>query len=280
MNKFHDKDSFYKYVSANTAKQVLRTLKVRCSSPSVYNDPFDSQISIAHDLNGGGAEELIRRLTGHICSYMKPLIQGGDVEGAHNIVLTEIMKDEAFVADRLKAFESFYRDINEKILEFAREDRVFCVSEINDNLLMWSHYANDHKGVVIKLRCVPEKNSALCAAKPVKYSSVMPVLRLEDLFLPEETLIRKILNDFLLTKSIDWQYEQEWRVILSSQEAGKEYDLRGIFPEELAAIYFGCRVSNQDKSEILEVIRSAYKDVKVFQMEKDSKEFRLNAIAL
>ena len=52
--------------------------------------------------------------------------------------------------------------------------RVFCVSEVNDNILMWSHYAQYHRGVCIRLRVMPEVDNALCAAKKVIYTESPP----------------------------------------------------------------------------------------------------------
>ena len=46
--------------------------------------------------------------------------------------------------------------------------RVFCVTEKHDDILMWSHYSDSHRGIVIKFRCLPEDDTALCAAKPIR----------------------------------------------------------------------------------------------------------------
>jgi hypothetical protein len=76
---------FYKYVIADVAKLILENLQVKCSSPLLFNDPFDSQIVIQHDVKN--LEELIKRATGKICEAMKPLITGCTVEQAHGLVV-------------------------------------------------------------------------------------------------------------------------------------------------------------------------------------------------
>jgi hypothetical protein len=40
-NRTHDRQKFYKYVSAATAKEVLATRTLRWSSPMLFNDAFD-----------------------------------------------------------------------------------------------------------------------------------------------------------------------------------------------------------------------------------------------
>ena len=273
MIKYHNQDCFYKYVTADVAKKILNNLQVKCSSPLLFNDPFDSQIEIQHDV--AGSEELIKRTTGKICELMKPILKDGNVKQAHELVFNEIMTDSKFVNDRQIAFEQFYPEINEKILEFAKKDRIFCVSEKKDNLLMWVHYATEHQGAVIQFRCIPEKETALCAAKPVIYSDKMPLLTVEDFFKGELAINKYILNEMLLTKSRDWEYEREWRVILMRQDQSKDYDLRGIFEDELEAVYLGCRMSQGDKKEIVDIIKTKRKVTKIFESFNDRQKFKL-----
>lgn len=273
MNKSHNRNCFYKYVSAKVAKDILRNLRVKCSSPLLFNDPFDSQIEIKHDVKN--KEELIKRTTGKICELIKPLLRDGNVGAAHSSVYAEIIADSNFVNEQNDSFDRFYQEANKIMLEFAKKDRIFCVSDVNDNLLMWAQYAEEHKGAVIQFKCVPEKDTALCVAKPVIYSDKMPVLTVEDLFKGEQVISEYILNEIYLTKSLDWKYEREWRVIVNQQDFNADYDLRGIFEEELAAVYLGCRMSHEDKNEIIDIIQAQRKTVKIFESLKDKHKFKL-----
>ncbi len=274
MIKTHDRDHFYKYVTADVAKEILNTLQVKCSSPILFNDPFDSQVELQHDV--GNKEDLIKKTTGFICNALKPLIKNGNTEQAHRLVCDEMLKDNDFVNQRYAAFQRFYKDANEKISSFLREDRIFCVSEKNDDLLMWAHYTDDHKGAAIKLKCIPEKDTALCVAKPVIYSAAMPLLKVGELFNSQQELMRKILDEILLTKSLDWQHEKEWRVILMKQQEGNDFDMRGIFEDEIDAIYLGCRMHEQDKKDIIDIVRTKRKKVRIFYARKNDREFKLD----
>lgn len=274
MIKTHDKIYFYKYVTADVAKKIFNSLQVKCSSPLLFNDPFDSQIEIQHDVKS--SEELIKRTTGKICELMKPFLKDGNVKQAHELTFNEIMADSTFVNDRQGAFKRFYLEINEKVLKFAKEDRIFCVSETKDNLLMWAHYTNEYQGAVIQFKCIPEKDTALCAAKPVIYSDKVPLLTIEDFFKGEQAIKEYILNETLLTKSRSWEHEREWRIILKRQNANEDYDLRGIFEEELGAVYLGCRMLQKDKKEILDTLKNKRKNTKIFESYKDKQEFKLD----
>ena len=198
-----------------------------------------------------------------------------DAASASKLVSSEILKDMPFVDDRQQAFNRFYVEANEKIIEIAKEDRIFCVTEENDNLLMWAHYADEHKGAVMKFKCIPEKETALCVALPVQYSDKVPMLIPEQMFQDNNTIIRLILNELLLTKSIDWAYEKEWRVILLKQCSGQDFDLRGIFEEEIESIYLGCRMENEDKKEITDIVRNKRKNVKIYETQKSNNEFKV-----
>ncbi len=273
MIKQHDKDYFYKYVTAEVVKKILLTLEVMCQSPLLFNDPFDSQIEIQHDVKD--RKEWIERTTGKICKALELYLKNTDAVGVSNLVYSEILKDIPFVADREKAFNRFYTEANEKIIEFAKEDRMFCVTEKHDNLLMWAHYADEHKGAVVKFKCIPEKETALCVALPVKYSDKVPMLTPEQMFQNNDTIIKLILNELLLTKSTDWAYEKEWRVILLEQCSGQDYDLRGILEDEIEAVYLGCRIEEKDKKEIVDIVKTKRKNVKLFQAHKSKKEFKV-----
>jgi len=53
---------------------------------------------------------------------------------------------------------------------------VFCTSTRKDNLLMWSHYCDHHRGAVIEISPSAEKDSALLVSKPVAYSAERPLM--------------------------------------------------------------------------------------------------------
>ena len=81
-----------------------------------------------------------------------------------------------------------------------------------DNLQMWSHNGNGHKGVCLKFDA---SKTFFTSALQVRYDSTYPRI----LFSPEDqdASVRKIL----LSKSKDWAYEKEWRPVYPGQAAGR-----------------------------------------------------------
>jgi hypothetical protein len=78
------------------------------------------------------------------------------------------------------------------------------------------------------------------------------------------------------TKAIDWAYEKEWRVWLgrgmSKEDACEDLPFD---PEELEAVYFGCRMTAEDRLDFTALIADRYPHAKIIQAQKAKNEFRL-----
>src|SRR5437899_10994122 len=49
----HDRKHFYKYFRGDTAIRILDTLRVKWSSPRLFNDPFDVQVDVRFPFTPG-----------------------------------------------------------------------------------------------------------------------------------------------------------------------------------------------------------------------------------
>lgn len=85
-----------------------------------------------------------------------------------------------------------------------RRYRIYCLSLKPDNQLMWGHYADHHRGVCLEFNA---RTRDFGLAIEVEYKTTCPQYSLAD-----ETDMSP-----LYTKSADWAYEREYRVI--AQEA-------------------------------------------------------------
>ena len=270
--KTHDKEFFYKYLTSDVAIKILKTQTVLCSAPECFNDPFDSQLPIQFDSLD---EELIRsRLSDAILDKISNIFK------KTKPTLTKENKNEIFkdisISETLRKLCS---EIDEKIKTEFCSDRIFCVSEIFDSLLMWAHYSDNHKGAVIRFRCLPG-DYAFNAAKRVIYSTELPKLVIEELiegyFSKERVVEKKIVSEILLTKSIDWEYEKEWRIILLQQNPFTKQDLRGVVSKEIDAIYLGCKMLPENEETIKNIVKAKLNHVKIFKAQKSNCEFKLN----
>ena len=84
--------------------------------------------------------------------------------------------------------------------------RVASLSASADAFLLWSHYADGHKGVAIEVN-IPEDDPDLLAVTYSPFSSVFTKK------LQTEEDVRHLFNG----KSEEWAYEREYRVVASSE---------------------------------------------------------------
>jgi hypothetical protein len=57
--KTHDKEFFYKYTRADRALEIVDTLTVWWCSPLLFNDPFDTQISLRYGFSFDTVPEVL-----------------------------------------------------------------------------------------------------------------------------------------------------------------------------------------------------------------------------
>jgi len=95
---------------------------------------------------------------------------------------------------------------------FAEHNGINCFSKSWNNLLMWAHYANKHKGLCLGFD-IPDE--LVCE---VNYTMELPSA---DEFFRELSTSTNLLTHidefkkkFMLTKSSDWNHEEEYRAFL------------------------------------------------------------------
>lgn len=137
--------------------------------------------------------------------------------------------------------------ISNAIADQKKETKVCCFSQINDSILMWSHYADGHKGVCLEFD-VTKDPSVFCTLQKVVYQ---PEYSISNYLLDSKNTILNMLK----IKSQDWQYEHEYRVIRPQETCNKIY----YKPEALVSIIFGCNCPRQDITNITRIIGSRVK---------------------
>lgn len=128
--------------------------------------------------------------------------------------------------------------------------RVFCLSPSPSSLLMWAHYGNKHKGLVLEFDATAEK---LWRARQVVYADKLPLANADLMRNPT-----MLLESSLLTKSREWCYEQEYRILAREEKLDPTFSLatEGEFlrlpPGAITTVIAGARA---DVATIREIIR-------------------------
>jgi len=174
---------FFKYASPAAALAMLSTGMARYSTPLLFNDPFDVQGGLHFDFDPSSLHrKVIDRIAELAAAEQEPLIDPDDVWGKIVLEARSHFPTYGFNRDRwlkltgpsFKTLETVIRTTQEDYRKHWREVqlpemRVFCVSEVRDNLLMWAHYAQDHTGVVLEMWSLPDEDNPLSVAVPVEY---------------------------------------------------------------------------------------------------------------
>jgi len=235
--------------------QALQNLKTACfyfGSPLDFNDPYDCAIDAQLDQLSEQDAILVRD------SFLADAAMNELQKAAVNELTIDQLKQQ--IADGAqKAIDTAKKN-------FLDTKGVTCFSEANENLLMWSHYGDKYRGFCLEFRTEFEPFNKL---KKVEYVAEMPTLSTRDIGLNVEHGMA--IEKLFCTKSTDWSYEMEWRVIHAN--AKQVYTYR---PEALKAIYFGPRMPDQNVDLLCLILYSQIPDVRLFRGKKNPQSFRVD----
>ena len=236
-------EHFFKYRPLNShTEDVILGSRIFFPSPAEFNDPFDGRI---------------------------PLVMRGD-EKQWRKYLHKLYRDFAprtTPADRLLRVRRVIQSGHFQSLEEMSFDHivdkigVLCLSANATSILMWAHYADAHRGVC--LRFMP-RNEFFLKAQRITYSEPYPTTTIFD-----DNLAR--MKAMLLTKSDDWSYEQEWRILEQDRGPG-EYPFP---PSVLDAIIVGCRASKSDVERVIGLADRSPSKPRVLYARRSNRSFRL-----
>ena len=157
---------------------------------------------------------------------------------------------------------------------------VCSFSQTRQNQLMWSHYADEHRGF-----CIGFNKKILLNQQPylheieVNYQSDYPhkeIFLLLDYLIKHkqtdevEAIISSITFVIMKTKYTHWSYERELRLTRDS------YGALPFTEKCVNSIVFGLRMSERDKQTLRLLLSSdEWKHLKWFQAHKSNKKFGL-----
>lgn len=138
--------------------------------------------------------------------------------------------------------------------------RILSLSKSNDNVLMWSHYANNFSGVCIGF----DENKSFAMAEDVVYS---PELYQVDQF----RSLEEIAHNTLIFKNKDWVYEKEKRIILMEKEQFFYFD-----KDEIKEIILGPKINEFSKEIICLLVEKYNPQIRMRQAKIDFYHYKMN----
>ena len=287
----NDREFFFKYMTRDTARAVLSNGTLRWSTPGTLNDPYDVQFDLRIDVDFEKVKPVALQKLWNAFYGDAPAPVGNKFGLAIRYVRDQFPKlsREQFDKEFGEAFEEGFRrgqaalpDLRREVRNELAKSKILCLSELPDSIQMWTYYAEEHLGVVVRFRSILELDSPFGAARPVRYLADMPRLLdedfLSDLISGRITISPEAMIDRMVyTKSQDWGHEREWRICSGAgRYRDAPYEDIPFHPLELSGVLLGCRMSEKDKSEFAALTHRRYPHAEVLVAERDEQKFQLN----
>lgn len=176
------------------------------SHPSAFNDPFDCAEVMVH----GRPDEvkadiffdaLLNFDDGQMMEFARSVVDGEKSDQEPDLVSPR----DIYLRQQLKTVSG-----------------VTCFSELSKHLLMWSHYADSHKGFCLEFS---SEFPPFCnQLHRVAYENAMPTISPSEREFGDVADMRR----FLLIKARVWSYEREWRIVSDSSRTTIEYPRKSL----------------------------------------------------
>jgi hypothetical protein len=267
---------FYRYYRPGDALLVLRDLEIRTSIPKTLNDPFELSPNIdPAQFTQSRCEAFLRQDYNIDHWYHVEGRKRGftNKKSFKRWYLKDVPRRAAALLPRVpKNVEGVRKDF---LNSFSNRWRLICGSRVPDSILMWSHYAQNHTGMVIGFDTgqVPFSQIGEDYILPVNYSET----KANYVHFSKQPEFERQLFVVATTKSSAWSYEQEVRVILAaSPKTLREMQFLPITPESISATYLGCRIEPAIRNSMNEILsQQRLRHVSVFGAELHPSEYAL-----
>lgn len=288
----------------NYSRESLINNTVHLSETSHFDDPFDSNIVMSFNKfcdyrlsyysnifkikkENINKDELIKNIitnldnTSYDTDNFDILYKDikNDIDIWKNIRLN--VKDE-----REALFKLFIYDYECLMRVLSGMFYISCFTNSPYNKLMWSMYANKHKGFCVEYTInisEIDKYKAFHYLYPLIYSSTKKEVSCEVIKMFEKQHdiddVYKAMINGILTKSYEWIFEEEWRLVdfsekCLSKSAETIYDDNKnveFFP--ITKVYLGNQMEIEDKYAIYNICKS--KNVECVSMKKNVENYSL-----
>ncbi len=228
----------FKYVGLDRALAILQARDIRFTQPRFLNDPHELSVEI-------DPQTLMRDFYEHLVANGEDPIRAADI-AQRNI--------GGLVIDRVE----HVRVEREKI-------GILSLCDSPDNMLLWAHYADEHRGAVLEL----DVNDLIVSREAPDHVQALTQVNYSDVRV--DVIAQRIpLWMTLNYKSAAWAYEREWRLYRSlSALRSKTGDIyvADLPPTAIKRIIFGARAVGPSEEAAIDLIQQSA-DHQHIQIEK------------
>lgn len=291
----------FKYMKAKYAIRSLKDDFIKVSDPFNVNDPFEGDMLFDYDTVSQQYKDdlLIRQLDDQdlnlsdedkkrIVNSENPLDSFMDIVYHNDSFDGDGLTIDEFKINFTNTFDDFAQyTIKNYNKELKKQMLFVCLSESNNIIPMWAHYADNHAGVCIGYDLNDFELGCEETCHPILYVHSSDFTQEINNIDNDKRNKLKILEEPFLKKSYDWSYEKEWRILINkiqlkqSLKLGflkdfieKRDDLCFIkFPKPVC-VFLGLNISEDCKKEIINICEKH--EIEVYKMIKDSSKYNLD----
>jgi hypothetical protein len=242
----------YRSMASKGLADIFQQRKIYLCDATKFNDPFECRPLLTDPQSRLKREILLKEITRH------------RFPNADKRALKKLMKGKEHKLTDPVILRGTYEGLVSTV-------GIYCLSEKKDDLLMWSHYSDSHRGLVVEFKALIE-NTLFWEAFKVIYQEDYPTVSIANIIMNigKADEFRKAL----LTKSSHWAYEQEWRILKMEVEGGPGY--YEFSPELLTGVILGALMSEQHKKTLKHWIEGYPTKVSLYQAMLNGSRYQLD----
>ena len=256
-----------KYLDSKGYLDIINNQRLLATDPTTFNDPFEMYPGI---IGKPDKDKTLRYLLNDFLTRLSSATKVAEPDFKGEFVLRD---EDAFskkVEQNMKP--GLEREVKNGLERASQTMRMICFcdpKEIKDgdDILLWSHYGDKHKGVRIFFETDDIKILSTNLFQVV-YSLERACIDITDL---SASTFNKNVEDAYLntfkTKNKSWEYEKEIRWIINLQECIQE-DGRSyipLSPKAIRRIDLGCKCKSEKVIPLLKEYGNAYQHIKLYE---------------
>lgn len=245
----------YRSMKSQELEGIFTKREIYLPKPNDFNDPFECRPRLTWHMSGLKRDLWLRKLV-----------------KKNNPSANRKTREQLINEFKIK-LTSGTEIIKHSYEQFLNTTGLYCLSEKEDDILMWSHYTFGHRGLCIEFDAIHDAATSgrmlFGQALKVNYSvELRPTVNVMDIGEPEE------YQKALLTKSNHWEYEQEWRIIKTEGEGGP--GLKPFHPSSLTGVIFGALISPEDRQRLIDWIKAYPTKIALYQAKINETKYQLD----
>ena len=248
--------------------------EIAAVSPSMLNDPFECDLNLICDKKQYIEYLKTEKAYKDQLEFNRKIglrTTKAEIKKILRASKKDALKDKDWARKQKDNFRKLYEEKGKPQM------RILSLSQNYNSILMWGHYAKDHKGFIVGF----EKDFLQNEEKDIKnkgwglrevaYQQEMPSL-------PFEIDKNEVIFDIpYYTKSNEWSYEQEVRFVGLAKNTTKQYELISIDPSSIKSIYLGLQMDSKLKEQIINFCKEQnLSHVEIFQSIKVKDKYALD----